>query len=268
MQSTHEASLLPLERGRSVLTGVTLPDPPPTRVYISGRLYRLSPSPTIPLPPLINTIKVIANWVLPAGRLAKNVYYLKAAGGTVTSDVPNLLSIANQLMSAYPTGGFRPLLASTTQLQSVTCKDNGGTTAQAISTATPMFGTSAGTSLPPQCAVCLSWQIAETYRGGKPRMYLPGIPDNAPVSKGDSALQASYATAMEAAGSAFRTAVNAIVPTGPVGATVTLGTISYHTGHAVRPTPLFREYINVAVHERIDSQRRRSGRESAFGVIP
>jgi hypothetical protein len=49
---------------------------------------------------------------------------------------------------------------------------------------------------------------------------------------------------------------------------VTLGTISYHTGHAVRPTPLFREYINVAVHERIDSQRRRSGRESAFGVIP
>jgi hypothetical protein len=47
-----------------------------------------------------------------------------------------------------------------------------------------------------------------------------------------------------------------------------LGTISYQTAHAPRPTPVFRAFGVPHVHERLDSQRRRSGKESTFGSVP
>jgi hypothetical protein len=263
---TTDVELVQLDKGRVAVTGVTLPSPPPTRVYISGRLYRLSPSPTIALPPLLNTVKVVANWVLAGGRLAKNIYYLKMPVSFVTSDPFSLIALANSILAAYPVGGFRPLIASTAQVQSVTCKDNAGTSAFGVSTGSPMIGTAATAAFPPQVAVCLSWDIAESYRGGKPRWYLPGIPTAAVNPVGTSTMDVAYATAMEAAGSAFAGAVNAIALSG--GGNPKLGTVSYYSGHAVRPTPQFREFLNTRVHERLDSQRRRSGHESAFGVIP
>jgi hypothetical protein len=53
-----------------------------------------------------------------------------------------------------------------------------------------------------------------------------------------------------------------------MGTGVTLGTVSHYTGHAVRPTPVWRTFIDVRVHERLDSQRRRSGKESTFATTP
>jgi hypothetical protein len=49
---------------------------------------------------------------------------------------------------------------------------------------------------------------------------------------------------------------------------VILGTLSFQTAHAVRPTPVFRPFGAAHVHERMDSQRRRSGRENLFPVVP
>jgi hypothetical protein len=76
---------------------------------------------------------------------------------------------------------------------------------------------------------------------------------------------ASFATSLDTHATALLNGINS----NPVsGTTIQLGTVSYHTAHATRPTPLWRSYISVHIHERYDSQRRRNGRESTFPVTP
>lgn len=249
------------------LTGVTLPSPPPTRVYIGGKLYRLAPSPSISLPPLINTVKCILNWVVAGGTLAKNIFYAKSAPPFITSDPADLFSLANGIRGLFVGAGtISGSIATSASLQSVTCRDNAGTTASATSSGAAVPGTAGATAFPPQVTIALSWKIAESYRGGKPRWYLPGIPQSASFPAGTPKVEPVYATTLEAQAVTWMGAFNALVP--HVGATVKLGTVSYYTGHTVRPTPQFREFIDVKVHERLDSQRRRSGRESAYPVTP
>jgi hypothetical protein len=67
------------------------------------------------------------------------------------------------------------------------------------------------------------------------------------------------------AASSFRNNINASVVST---FTPTLGTISYQSGHAPRPTPLWRSFLPPRIHERMDSQRRRNGKESSFPSIP
>ena len=261
-----DVELLKLDRGRVAIPGIVLPEPPPTRVYISGNLYRISPSPQVPLPPIANVVKFILNWTGPAARLAKNIGFLKLGSGGVSSDPTTLQAIANDVMGAIAAGAIKSTWDSAWQLQSVTAKDAGGTSASATSTASPINGTDSSGHTTPASAVCLSWQIAESYRGGKPRWYLPAIPLDAIAPAGSSTVSSTYATSLDNQWSAFMTALNATTIAG--GGTMTLGTVSYHSGHAVRPTPLFRTFLSLRVHERLDTQRRRNGKESSFGSVP
>lgn len=259
-------ALVSIDRSRLAITGIELPTPPPARIYISGHMYRIA-APTVALPPLINTVKCILNWASSAGRVARNIFYLKTSGGFVTSDPVGLREVADAIQAFLFSGTTLPgLISSYWTLTSTTVKDNAGTTAQASSTAAPIPGTNAGQPMPPQVSVCVSWQIAESYRGGKPRWYLPGIPSTAALTAGSSQLSSSYATSLEGAATNFMTHVNSMLVAAP--GSFTLGTVSYYAGHAVRTTPQFRTFINAKVHERFDSQRRRSGPESAFPVIP
>jgi hypothetical protein len=85
------------------------------------------------------------------------------------------------------------------------------------------------------------------------------------TTPGGSGLIPSMALAAETAAATFRTGINsAVIAT----FTPILGTISYQSGHAARPTPLFRPFLVPKVHERVDSQRRRLGKEASFGVVP
>lgn len=258
-------SLERVDKTRALLTGLTLPDPPPTRIYIAGRQYRIV-APQISLPPLANTVKLILNWVGPVTRTAKNILHVLTSGGTgSTSDPIFLNGVANQIMSSWATSGQMSNIGTSWSLQSVTAKDGGGTTAQSTSTSASQPGAATGTVLTPGVSVVISWQIAEVYRGGKPRTYLPGIPISATTGTGDSTISSSYATGVDTAATNF---LNDIAAHPVSGTSLKLGTVSYYTSHSVRPTPVFRQYFGVKVHERMDSQRRRNGRESSFAVTP
>lgn len=263
-----EAALVPAGRGRAALTGILLPSPPPTRVYISDLEYRLA-APRVALPPIINVAKAVLNWTNVAGQVAKNIlHFLAPTTGYPMSDPSKLLDLANKVMTTLASGvSLSANISSNWTLQSCTCHDLGGTSAFATSTTSSVPGSNPAAPFPPQVAVVLSWQVASSYRGGKPRTYLPGIPQNAIATTGSSALSTTYATALEGVAASFRGIMNGYTPTGASGPT-TVGTVSYFHGHTVRPTPVFMGYIDVSVHERLDSQRRRSGQESAFGVIP
>lgn len=216
-----------------------------------------------PRPPTPNTVKLEVNWQNAQGRPAHNICYAQLSPPFSPTD-PTFLAAVGQALMTQISGNLMPFIAPTQSLLSVTCSDNtGASDAQGTSSTGPFPGTNPGTPLPPQCAVCLSWDIGARYRGGKPRWYLPGIPSNALVNPDDSALAAGYSLDLEEAATSVLSGFNGSSISGE---DLTLGTISFQTGHAPRPTPLFRAFGSVRVHQRLDSQRRRSGKESAFPI--
>jgi hypothetical protein len=106
-------------------------------------------------------------------------------------------------------------------------------------------------------SACISWTIGATWRGGKPRTYMAALPTEAFGTS--NTLDSSWVTTLESGASAFRTAVNALQIVAPTD--VTLGCMSFFSGNAPRPVANFFPFSASTVHPRIDSMRRRLGRE-------
>lgn len=132
---------------------------------------------------------------------------------------------------------------------------------------TPPVGTRAGVAMPAQTALTASWIIQNRYRGGHPRTYFPGgvLAD---VVNGHTWTTTFSALAAVNFGN-FITALNGIT-SGAV--TFTFICLSYFSGsHKVpgqpppapvlRPVPLAFPIQATVVHPRIDTQRRRLGKE-------
>jgi hypothetical protein len=96
-------------------------------------------------------------------------------------------------------------------------------------------------------------------------MYLPGFPQSAVTGDSFSSILPAAASNLELRAGNFLTGVQGV---GVSGVNVNVGMVSYYHAHALRPTPLFYEFLGVRVHERLDSQRRRSGKESAYPSVP
>lgn len=117
---------------------------------------------------------------------------------------------------------------------------------------------------PPQTAVCVSWKSGITARGGRARTYLPGVPQSAVTTPNNAALTTAFTTGLKDGALSFMAAVNTHTVGGD---TVNLGVPSYYNKCAIRPVPIFFPFVDAVVHERLDSQRRRSGKESTFPTM-
>src|SRR5215469_9304926 len=195
MDATPSALEIP---GRGLaISGVELSVPPPTRIYLQGYTYRIQ-APRLGLPSIPNVVKTIVNWVSTAGTVAKNIFYIaKGSGSDSTSDPVWLTNLANSVMGIFNSSAVNSSLTSTWSIQSITCKDAGGSSAAGTSTAAAIHGVGSPPSLPPGQAVCVSWTIPQSYRGGKPRWYIPGFPEAARANDGNAALQASYVNGLQ-----------------------------------------------------------------------
>jgi hypothetical protein len=118
-------------------------------------------------------------------------------------------------------------------------------------------------SLPPQCAACITWKSGIIQRGGRARTYLPGTPTAALVSPHGSQLTGTFTSSLHTQAQAFLTLVSGIT-IGSVG--IDMGVPSYYSKCQLRGVPVWYPFFAPAVHERIDSQRRRSGKESLFPI--
>jgi hypothetical protein len=114
-------------------------------------------------------------------------------------------------------------------------------------------GTSTGAALTQGTATVLDFKIARRYRGGKPRTYLPS--GRAADQNDLNTWTSTYQSAVDSAWTAFIAAVLAI---GGTGITLTQHVnVSYHTGGAIRPTPVVDNITAYSMALRISSQRRR-----------
>jgi hypothetical protein len=214
---------------------------------------------TRPLPPA-GVARCSVSGVMPGGGNWANVFWVQIgpAGTPPTLADADVLQCADQLGNRY-LADLGPLIAADvtiTLYKAIYYQPDGTATSQEEIVA--HAGTHAGTTLSDNVASCLSWKIAAAYRGGKPRTYLPG------VEAGDllnpAHLSAANVTARETAGAAFLAAVNADHISGSAYAQA-LGTVSFFTGNAPRAVGIFRGYSAVTVHNRLDTMRRRLGRE-------
>jgi hypothetical protein len=110
--------------------------------------------------------------------------------------------------------------------------------------------------LPASVAAVLSWQAGVYWRGGKPRTYLCGLTESHTTSQ--TQLDSATITNLLTVGDGLITGFNALA-SGNFNS-ITFGLVSFFSGGTLRTPPVFFPISGVAVHSRIDTQRRRLGK--------
>lgn len=214
--------------------------------------------PTGPRPPLAGLLKYVVNWVGSIGTnayQAANIFHLLASNPNDVTKT-NLNNLVVALNTAFKNNFASQISTSwSSPLQQLVALDGGGLES---SDTVAITGSFAQPPLPPNNSVVISWTTNAYWRGGKFRTYIPGIPSTVSSSTGSGAITSAYQASLVAAARAFRTAVNAL----PFGAgLVSLGGPSYYHQYQLRPAPIFFMFNDANVTTRLDSQRRRLGRE-------
>jgi hypothetical protein len=219
------------------------------------------------LPPAVGCAKIYFKGQLGGqGPNTGTIFHVKRndTNPMVAGDIDNLANALKVTGTSNPLNKFAASLSSSWVWASVTVTDLGGT-GYINQEACAQTGAATGAFQPIQCAVAVSWHaLGITWRGGRPRNYFSGVPTSASFPGNGAQLTTTYCSALVTAAVAFQNAIELISLTGS--ATPQLGMVSYHSHGAIRATPLFLHYAGVNVHQRLDSQRRRSGKESSFGV--
>lgn len=209
-----------------------------------------------PLPDVANVVKVrligqsyTRPWV--------NVFHMRYTGGTIDSVA--MSSMATSIRTAWGTNMAARYITNSS-LTSVECTDIASRTgAQGVDN-TAVVGGDATAGAPLSAAVCISLVIARRYRGGHPRMYLAGV--NASAYTNGNTLAGTVVTNYSNSFGAFRTALNAL---SSGGATWQMCNVSYYKtvgGAQVYKVPPDVDTITgIKVHTRLDTQRRRLGKE-------
>lgn len=184
-----------------------------------------------------------------------NIFHVKTdlPGITSAQGVTDLLTAFNQKMIDSGLWQFCSTTTHVTQLSGVvqTTPD----TAHKSQIASTITGITAGTVLPAEASLVLSWLSEVFWRGGKPRTYIPGMVSTY-ADTNHSWLDSQKAILLAKA-ELLRSGINSIT-TAAIDQ-CTMGMVSYASGKEWRPVPLFFPFTGVTIHDRIGTQRRRLG---------
>jgi hypothetical protein len=191
---------------------------------------------------------------------AANVLHVRWSDN-VNHLLPDLSALATYIGGQWETGPFQMTSAAWFHIATI-CSSLGGDGTEA-SVVSNFAGGAPGVPFPPQCAVCITWKSGIVARGGRARTYLPGIPQSAVTTPNNAALTSTFSSSLETLSTTFMNNVNSHTIGG---ATPQLGVPSYYSKCALRGQPIWYPFYAVNVHQRLDSQRRRSGKESTFPI--
>jgi hypothetical protein len=210
-----------------------------------------------PLPNVANVCKVrlIGQFY---GHTWVNVMYARFTGGTINQAALDTFSsairiawVANMAARYITNSGLTSVevtdLTTRTGLQSV--DSVGGT------------GSDATAGAPASAAICVSLVNGKRYRGGHPRQYLSGV--NASAYTNGSTISNTVANNYKNSYTAFINAINALTTGGATWDVVSVGFYQSAAGvQSYRIPPEVLKITAVKVHTRLDTQRRRLGKET------
>jgi hypothetical protein len=225
-----------------------------------------------PLPAFPNVVKLALTYDnSPSGTppvcQGNNILHIQYSS-PLSFTATELVGIANGAMTWW-NAHIMTFVSVSWRLTQVLATAVDGSGVQGVSTHAAYPGVATGSAIANNCASCISWIGAPSYRGGKPRTYLPGVPGTQ-VTGGTSQLNSSFCTSLKAAAIA---ALGDMAWTNIMSVPAVLGAVSYisktinPTPPHHRTTPLFWPYLSANVHSRVDSQRRRSGKERIYSVV-
>lgn len=206
-------------------------------------------------PPVADVIKFEFIQTLASTRNVVNITYAAfSGGGGVDSD---LLNVATAVHGHFGTR-FLGHLNSDLVLVETIATDLTTDISPRVTYTSTVAGAGGGTALTANTALAISWGISRRYRGGHPRMYLCGLETDmlADPSHWASGTLTTFDTAandfLSDVGSSGHGTYTSLTPVN----------VSYFTGGALRVTPVIDGITGASVHSRVDSQRRRSGKET------
>lgn len=206
------------------------------------------------LVPVPGTVRVVFKGTYDGAPTA-NVMHLHNGTGLPYTQ-PTVDAIATGMRAAYATA-FLPLINSRFTLTEVNALDlSNNTGVVGVSTGSSIgSGGSQSQALPASISLCVSWKTTTHYRGGHGRTYFAGHLMTDQLNS--TTWSAATITAWSAAAANFKTAVGTIAVT----PSVQLVILSRYHDKVARVTPLVLPVVGATVDSRIDTQRRRLGRD-------
>jgi hypothetical protein len=187
------------------------------------------------------------------GQAIVNVFHVKWTGGNF--NLPDITYVANLVKGVYETN-IIPRLNGNYSGDNVRAVDLGVVTGQEATVALAGTPGATSTAMPQSAAACITWRIVRHYRGGHPRTYVgPLHPSHI---ESPTSLAATYITSLATSATAFLNGVNAGT-TG--GFTMKLVAVHRWQGKTELLVPLTSDIVGASVDSRIDTMRRRLGKD-------
>jgi hypothetical protein len=184
-----------------------------------------------------------------------NVFHVAVDPGSGISQ-GEVTTIATGVRNAFK-NNYRPQLSNELTLKEVFALDLSTDLGAQATVSGSDTGAIASAAMSANIAMCVTWTIQRHYKGGHPRTYLGGVPGQ--WANSNTGWSPAAVTAINGATTAFLAAVNAIVPSS--GRTATLVAVHRVRNGAVLTNPLVSNITGGFIDTRIDSQRRRLGRD-------
>jgi hypothetical protein len=215
------------------------------------------PDPPRPDPP-VHSARVTCHGIIGANNRWANVFWIRN-GSQQQPGESDLAWLAGAVYGFYKTRLFLPhTTGCTLQACNVIYYGSGGSQLGADHIEnTP--STDPAQVMPANASMCISWKLQQRYKGGHPRTYLP--PCNIAHMDDAAHWTDSAADAMRVQADQFHSDING-AGAAPLGQ-LHLGVVSFVLRNEWRNPPVFRDFTPAAaeVDKRIDSQRRRLGRD-------
>jgi hypothetical protein len=202
------------------------------------------------LPPVPKVLKTVVNFTCNLIPCA-NVFHIQYQGAAPTN--ANCAAIASSVHSFW-SQNFIANLAPATLLQSVVVQDLSNQLGAQGSHVVGIPGAMSGAQLPSSVAIVGSWQIANRYRGGKPRTYISGLVQTHLADQQHFTF--SIVTTMGNSFTGFMNSVNGLATPAGVGP-FALGCVHYRHANAPLASPYFDPFVGVSVNTLVRSQRGR-----------
>lgn len=188
-----------------------------------------------------------------------NVMWLYLTGSGVIT-IPNLNALADYCALQYKNYLLvNQSVTSELQSTSVFLYGDGDDVLEGISSNIYIGTETGGVDLPSNVALCISWKIAPSYRGGHPRTYVSGIRSNQVASV--VSFEAVHLASWRSRAAQFHTNIEGFTGGGAGISTVEHGIVSFVRNKEWRTPPVFYRIVSSDVDGRIDSQRRRLGND-------
>lgn len=209
-----------------------------------------------PLPFVPNVIKYVQ-----AGTIASvpcaNVFHVLYDSGGLPLTQASVQGLADGIRTAY-VNRFRQFVATVANIQTGTAVDLSSATGLTAVAAGSTIGLDSAAALPANVSCCITWKTARHYRGGHPRTYIWGLTTVGPQNA--NTWNSGFLTTMGTAAAGFLADVKALTSVG-VFTALDLCCVHYVSGGHLLTTPLVDKITSSVVDSRIDSQRRRLGKD-------